>query len=413
LVDCAVMVARVSYVAVMVFAMGCGPRPGAGDAASQGNSKGSGFDAEAELAREAQGLSSRSFREQGLAFKAPASAAPTIKHDEGVAMITIPIGDGGTVECFLYEQDPDTGATLLHMLAGLKKSAEIRELTPGPLEVKRESPVVPLTALYTVEQEGGLALGQLKLAFHSRYNHSSLCLHDQVGYSKTFREVSGAFFDTLEAGREDLAPAYAEVSAATIGGVPAGFDRAMIFRDDKEERRVGASLLLMLRSASDLVTSDSVSSEVINAEGRVTSGEWYSSASGAPDLKISLELRKAGTYHYEGTFKGKPIQGDFTHTDKRGLASGKSLELELKKRLKKAAAFSIAHASYSPEQDPTRPTEETYSRLAGDAANRVRVKQGDMEIVGTIDAEGRFEVAEATLGRTHLRIARTFVRGAP
>jgi hypothetical protein len=408
------MVDKILCAGSVLLLAACGPRPGPGHAGSASDKpSGSGFDAEAELAREAQGLSERSFADKGLSFRVRASAAPTLKHDEGVVMITIPIAEGGTVECFLYERNPDPGATLMHMLGGLRKSAEIRELRPGPLEVKRESPVVPLTALYTVEQEGGLALGQLKLAFHARYDHSSLCVHDQVGFSKTFREVSGGFFDTLEAGREDLKTEYTELSSATIDGIPAGFDRVMIFRDGKEERRVSTSLLLMLRSASDLVTEDSASSQVSNLEGRVTSGEWYSSESGAPELNVSLELRKAGSYHYEGTFKGKPIQGDFTHSDQRGLAGGRSLERDLKKHLKGAKPFSISHVSYSPGRDPTRPTEETYSRLAGDAPNRVRVKQGDMEAVGTLDGEGRFARVEATLGRMQLLLSREFVRGKP
>lgn len=398
---------------VMLWVLGCGAKPAANSGEGAGGSDPEGgSDVKAALAREASGLTPQTVKSQ-ISFTVPASGPPTVKTEDKVVLIDIPIAEGGTVNCFLYTDDPDPGATLLALLGGLKKSAQIRELGPGPIEVVHESPVVHLSALYTVDQEDGAALGQLKLAFHTRYNHASLCLNDQAGFSKTFLGVSRAFFESLQAGREDLKPRYAEVSAATIGGVPAGFERSMIFGDGKEERRVNASLLILLRTPTELVTSDSVSSQVLNAEGRLTGGEWYNSESGAPDLKVSLELGKAGAYHYTGTYKGKPIEGDFTHTDKRGLAGPASLETDLKKRAKKPGAYSFSHVAYNPAQDPTRPTEETYERHADDPKNRVRVKQGDLEVIGTIDESGRFEDGQATLGRMEIRLKRTFVRGKP
>jgi hypothetical protein len=270
-----------------------------------------------------------------------------------------------------------------------------------------------LVAFYTLEQESGLALGQLKLALHTRFDHTSLCVHDQLGFSKTFQRASSAFFGKLATGRDELMPGYTEVGVATIGEVPAGFDRRMIFRDGTQERRVSTSLLLLLKSPTELATSDSASSEVLNAQGRVVSAEFVSIESGLSDLKVSLERKQGGQYSYQGVVHGKPIEGRFTHGDKRGLPGGGLLEQELKKRAKKAGAFSLAHPMYNPYQDPTRATDRIYLRMADDPPNRIRTKRGETEVVGTIDADGRFEGAEATIGGQQIRFQRAYQRGKP
>lgn len=397
-----------------LITLACGGSPGANSPAGEaGSANSSEFDAEAALARESSGLGEHSYAKPPLSFKVPASAEPQVRPEDKVTVIAIPIGEGGEVSCFLYEDDLDPGAVLLSMLNNLKKSAKIRQITPREVQVVREAPVASVSALYTVEEKGENLLGQLKLAYHTRLNHSTLCLGDQVGYSKTFHDVSTALFETLENGREDLNPRYVEISAASVQDVPAGFERSMIFGDAKEERRVTVSLLMLLRSPSDLVTSDSVSTEVANADQRVVAGRWFDSESGKPNLEMSLELGAGGTYRYQGTFRGKPIEGSFSHSDKRGLPSARALETELKRRIRKPGAFTLSHVSYHPGQDPTRPAEETYSRLADDPQNRVRFKQGELEVVGTVDAQGRLESGDASLGRMKFRLARVFVRGTP
>ena len=175
---------------------GCGGKQGQAQVAGEGATGGEqgNIDVQALMKRESEGLTRRKLAVQSLRAEVLSAADPKVVVEDNVAKVVIPIGAEADVQCLLYDQDPLPGSTFVNIVESMKKEFEVRQVATGAMEVVKEAPVTPLTLVYAAKTAEGTALGQLKLAFHSRLGSSSLCMHDELGYVKSFTDVSRSFF---------------------------------------------------------------------------------------------------------------------------------------------------------------------------------------------------------------------------
>ncbi len=249
-------------------------------------------------------------------------STPSVASEGELSKLILPIGSQAPVHCFVYENDPDPGSALSAVVGSVTKELELNRVVAGPVEVIRESPVATLTSFYTANTPKGRALGQLKLAFHSRLGGSSMCLHDEVGYEQTFLRVARSVFESLDRGPALVTPTYVEISAAEVNGRPAGYERLLVLPEKNGERQlIATGLALLISEPNLLVTQDYAALTLVDARDRIVSGRFTEAKNGNLTLDVGLRRGQGKSYQYSGNHAGNPLSGEISADDAGGLPS--------------------------------------------------------------------------------------------
>ncbi|WP_437493509.1 hypothetical protein WME75_20715 [Sorangium sp. So ce1014] len=392
---------------------GCGGSTGAAPAESPAPSAAPAaqapFDLDKALAREVDELPAHEVRAADWSARAFGAGEPQIEQKEKLVAITIPLGTGSPVECFVYSAMLDSGEVIRNFVELLDPAkVEVSRVVPWEVSVHRESPAVFVQALYVAPTAAGKAAGLLKIALHADRAHPIACLHDEVGYVRTFERLAKGIFDSFDSKSAAPRSEYTDTVILRIGKVPVGFETSDLFKDEGGQRRwLSRAATLLPRDPTSLHIEDDASNVLIDAQGRLKGGVWIESEGGKTNHRIELSQKTNYQYEYSGEVEGKKVQGTFTPSAKAWLASPVATASELARRLKKGP-FDLKQQEYMPSIDPTKPVDVQYAR---DASGSVTVSLGTMRLVGKVAPDGRPEAFELSPGPPGFTLQRAYARG--
>jgi hypothetical protein len=369
---------------------------------------------EALLARESEALTPAGVEGPNGAFtaKVSSSGAPESGVSEGIAIVQIPIGSDAPVRCQVFPEDVDAGGTLSGFFGDAREQVQFTAMAPWAVSAIRGAPAAFVRATYQVARKQGKALGQIKAMFHAASRHPVLCLHDEIGYEKTFTRVATEFADGLVyAGLAPEAPQLTAVYRLAVNTVPVGFSRNHTTKVEGKLTHVSVAFLMFPAGNNDLRFADYVEMQEIDAAGRIKSGVWAKALNGQVELQLQLDQVKGGDYKYAGQAKGETLNGTFTTKDKVALPGYPMNAKRLAPHARTAKAFSISTFEYTPNEDVTAPTPVRFHREAGDAAGSIRVSKPKQERTGTLDALGLVQGLRVPMGEVTMEMTRVFVDG--
>jgi hypothetical protein len=373
------------------------------------------FDFEAYLRREAAPLAVTKLTGAVLSADVEAASAPQVSEGEGSVHVVIPIGTGSNVDCYVYDERQDGAARMSHVIDEVKKSLNVRLFAPTDVFVAGEHAVLVSHAIYLADQGGGKAAGELKLAFYSHPLTSALCMHDEAGYSATFKRVTKRFFETARRSDRELRgkpPTSWEVSVLKLDGRPVGFEdrRTYADPDNRQNTSVSISSTLYPRSAIACRPDDSATNTTVDASGDLL--QFVRVVASGQEIELNVDLKRVSPaqYAYSGHQSGKPISGKFKTSDKLGLATTARIAANVKDRLLSGKATSFKAEEYVPSIDPTAPLETLYE-IDSKEERRVRVSLGPLKLTAVVDENGDAESVKATVGSSTLTSERLAVGG--
>ncbi|WP_437820932.1 hypothetical protein [Sorangium sp. So ce1078] len=402
------------FVLPLSLVAGCGGSTGAAPAESPAGSPAPAaqepFDLDKALAREADDLPAREVSAGDWSARAFGAGEPKIEQKEKLVAITIPLGTESPVECFVYNTMLDSGEVIRNFVDLLDPAkVEISRVVPWEVSVHRESPAVFVQALYLAPTAAGKAAGLLKIALHADRAHPIACLHDEVGYVRTFERLTKGIFDSFDSKSAAPKSEYTDTVILRVDKVPIGFETSDLFKDEGGQRRwLSRSATLLPRDPKSLHIEDEASNVLIDAQGRIKGGVWIESSGGKANHRIELSQKTNYQYEYSGEVEGKQVQGTFTPSAKAWLASPVSTASELARLQKKKGPFDLKQQEYMPSVDPTKPVDVQYAR---DASGSVTVSLGTMRLVGNLAPDGRPEAFELSAGPPRLTLQRAYARG--
>lgn len=398
--------------ATLPLLAGCGGQSQAGaqspKAPSEANSTapaGKPFDFDATLAREASGLTERGVQGADAAWsaKVPASADPTVSKSENIVLVDIPVGSESAVRCQIFNDSLDPGGTLSGVLKESAQKVEYRSITPSGVSLIGGVPAAFLETVYVTETEGGKGAGGLKLAIQVRESESLLCLHDELGYRQTFKDISSAFFASFKV--RNAPPSehtYMEMSKTRLGDTDVGFSSMRVKPGEKAGEREYSSTntTLIPTSPKDVIFEDAYEIFTYDAKNVLQTGTWVEGSGGDITLKIVLKRWADGKYAYEGEASGKPLKGALEAP--HGVSTSLDVAARLKKKLKAGGPFELVLSEYHPSLDPTALIDVKYSHKKGDPARQVVVTMSDRTMTQEVDEDGMAKSVWFQVGKVKL-----------
>jgi len=241
------------------------------------------------------------------------SADPKVTAREGFYQVTVPIATDTPAECFVYHGALDAAATLSELielpLSDMLRT-EILKIDAGTFG---QAPYLYQERLYITEQKAAGVLKGIVVPFESSM---LACLHDEAGYSETFRQMAASFAKTLvlrDEPREHLV--HEEVLLWQLRDMNIGYTVNRAGRDSEGDiRSTVESAILLPRSASETMARDEYNVIYEQGNGDLISGRYAEAENGEIKVSISLDRIEQGGYQVAGTFQGKEINAPLQST---------------------------------------------------------------------------------------------------
>jgi hypothetical protein len=402
--------------AVLALLPGCGggsPAAQSAQGAAESNQAPAGnakpFDFEAALKREASGLKEQGVQGPDAAWsaKVPATAEPKLSRAENVTLVDIPIGSESAVRCQIFTDTLDPAGTLHGVIKESAEAVEYRSIAPSGVSLVGGVPAAFLETVYVTETEAGKGAGGLKLAIQVREQESLLCLHDELGYRQTFKDVSSAFFSTFQVrNAPPSGSTYSEMSKVRIGDTDVGFSWTRVTPGEKPGERTYSysNSTLMPISAKEVIFNDAYEIYSYDAKNVLQSATWVDGSNGEILSKVSVKRSANGKYAFETEAKGKSAKGVLEAP--RGLGGPLDAATRLKKKLKAGGPFELVVPEYHPSIDPTTLIDAKYSHQKGDPARQVAVTLREHTITAEVDDDGMAKLSSFQIGKNKLTIER-------
>ncbi|WP_375769214.1 hypothetical protein NR798_47355 [Archangium gephyra] len=372
-------------------------------------------DLEALAARELAPLSKQPLSAPDGSFtgEVEAAGAPTLQQEEGVLLLSVPLGTGSPLSCFVYSQPLDVGGALYQLVQMAGQRTDLQLVRTTDVRLIGDSPVVYAEAQYLVDTPKGKAAGHAKMMVFSHDELPLVCTHDELGYAESFKRITSALAGSLKsAGETPPAPRYFSFSILRVKGNPVGFEKT-VMRDAAGGARLSESesSFLIPRSPTDVVARDSVSSELADKDGKLVSRDYARANNGELDIQMSLQQVQGREYHYEGKYSGKELNGNFTAPAE--LASEPGSARLIRERLLTGKDQELTLYFYTPSSNPVEPMRHVL-RKGPAGARELSLEIGSVKGSITVDAHGMIEKVVVPLGGdSELVQERVTVRGTP
>jgi hypothetical protein len=339
------------------------------------------------------------------------SASPRITPHEGFYQLTVPINSQVAAECFVYQNALDPATTLkklvAKMLAGFTKTS-ILKIDAGTFD---QRPYLYQESVYMTKQG---AAGVLKGIVVPIGSSTLACLHDEPGYSETFRQMVGDLAGSMRI--TDAAPEswkYQEILVWQLRDLNVGYtaNRAAKTADGKI-KSITETAIVIPRTSHETMTLDGYDVTYEKENGELVSGRYAEAENGNITLSVNLEKTGGRRYRVSGQFQGKAIDSQLDSAT--GLVGPYYQYLELVRAAHPGDGKprALSTDAYIPSANPL----QTIAVEAQPTGKRVEnlpeysVLFAGMKATSVIDASGQKSVA-LRMGTLELKLSRVYTSG--
>ncbi|KFA90881.1 hypothetical protein [Archangium violaceum] len=341
-----------------------------------------------------------------------ATGAPTLQRGEELFVLSVPLGTGSPLTCFVYSGPVDAGGAIYRLVEMAGQRTELTRVRTTDIRLVGESPAVYAEAEYLVNVPKGKAAGLAKMMVYPHDRLPLVCTHDELGYSESFKRVTSGLAASLQGpGEAPPASRYFELNVIRVQGHPVGFEKR-VMRDAAGGGRLTEveSSLFFPRSLKELSVQDTVSSELSDKDGRLVARDYARASNGALDIQMALKQVQGRQYHYEGTHLGKALNGDFTAP--ADLSTDPGTARLMRERLLPGKDPELTLHYYMPAANPVAPTQQVLRKGAA-GSRELTVEMGPLKATLTLDAQGMTERLVTPMGGSELVQERVHARGTP
>lgn len=350
----------------------------------------------------------------------PGKLVGTVEKVDGIYSIELDVGGDTSVHCVVYPEGIDLAnslrVTFEHMIKAIEASEgkiEARALESTDAGAYGAVPYIALSWLYSVKGPQGVLVGGLKQLVMEKGGHGVVCLHDDLGYTRTFAAVTRAIADSLQTREPAGAPHYVEIATASMSGAKIGVAVTTLERDAEGDTRAMQMTALLLATEDGAVRSeDSTDIHWLRPDGTLINAASTSISNGELSADLSLTAEDEA-WVVEGRFQGKEVRTTLPPGAEPGnwVVQARQLRALL---AQPDAAGREHRIDLWIEDNPAELTEFKTTLVAkqGDDRYTARGDFGGIAVDLTLDsASGMTAAADLDLGPVRMKIERVYVSG--
>ncbi len=374
-----------------------------------GANGGEAFDMKEMMAREGKNLQKvrASSKNHEITFETFAEGGVTIEAPEDAHSpyySTIELGGNAPLECFFYPNGIDAATSLASVTDNLLSNAHKREISIVDSGVIAHTPYIRLDVTYLVKNAQGQPLvGYLKSAIADKENGAVMCLHNSLGYKKTFTKAFELVVKTAVAPNAEQSPPpqYLEVYALVLNGQKIGYNTVKVFAaNDGGDLLNNISSMLLPQPGGRVMANEDVTVEHSSKNGLVKTGSYVAISDGHVSHRIELESVDGKNFAVQGTFQGKAVNGSFQST--QGVTGGYKQTKTVKELARTGKLKTVEFDTYSPQLSPMKPLTIAYRRKSA-KTNTVEMKLGPLSVLLALDKHGNTTSMDIPIGHAKLQ----------
>jgi hypothetical protein len=327
------------------------------------------------------------------------------------------IGTATPVECYVFLEFDGT-ATSFYSIIDLSLQG-VAELNKKPLTAKynyaidsdvvHDTPYLRLDTLYNLGEGSEKVAGVLKGYAAQTEQSLQICIHNEIGYQKTFFGVFESFLSAIVANQKSPA-FFAPIYQFMLNDIPIGYGREKYTTDADGDVNIQRDSAFMIPvDASSIARSDSVATEWSNPDGSLINANVYTLENGAMTSQFNIGYIE-NKWQVEGELQGKAIKSELTHDD--WLISGFGSHIETAK-LRKSAENSAEFNMWIPEADPTSALKLVISKVVDDSKANLKLDMGPITMQFLADKNGILKQGSMQQGGVNMNINLLSVKGEP
>lgn len=358
-----------------------------------------------------------------LRSRVPAALKGKVTLDDGIYSLDFALDGSSAVSCAVVRGSRDMAAYLVQTAES--SFAELQQAN-GTLEARvveqsdagslGPHPYLALQWVYRANRQGERRLGGLKQFIAEVDAAVVYCLHDDLGYARSFETVTRALASNLRTTDDPAMPKphFREVSVVSVDGLRVGVVTTTLSRDaDGDTKVVNRSALLLQAAPGQLVTQDSVEVQWVRADGALINAAQVKSGNGQLSEDMTLQRDEQDRWRARGKINGKPVDAEVTGTPASFVALAKARR-QLMAQAEPAGTRTDAMTWSS--LDLTRLLPARATMLAPVAADRYAVREeiGGVAIESVLDRQtGTMASARMQLGPRTMNFERVHRQGEP
>lgn len=340
-----------------------------------------------------------------------------IEEADGTWYYNIDIGTASPVECYVFEDFDGTAnsfyAIMEHSLKGVEEinkkslSAQFNYAIDSGLIGK--TPYLLLDLLYNLGEGEAKVAGVLKGISVQTERTLQVCIHNEIGYRKTFFDTVESFIEAIVA-NESKFEFFEPIYQFTINGIPVGYAREKYSTDADGDVNIQKDTAFIIPvDASSISRTDSVAVEWSNPDGSLINADMNSIENGAITSQFAISFVN-DQWLVEGQLQGKPITSVLEHDGWLISGFGSFLETAI---LRKSKLTSAEFNIWIPEADPTTVMKLIISKIPNNDDANVKIDMGPISMMFLADDNGIFKQGTMDRGPMKIGIKLLSVKGKP
>lgn len=268
-------------------------------------------------AREGKPIDAREIVSKDGSFKArvPAKLVNDIVLEQGSYSVELDADAGTSIHCEVYPDGIDLAHTLRNLYEISMRAAnenqgnvEARALEGSDAGAFGAVPFISTAWIYRAKGEDKtVRVGALKQFVMEKNDFGVYCAHNELGFYRTFANVTKAFAETLETKAPVVAPHYVEISTATVSDRKAGVAIVTLERDNEGDLRARQTMSLLIPSGETAISEDSTEISWLEPDGSLINASHVDVSNGEVDSRFALKWEE-DEWVVEGEIQGKAVK---------------------------------------------------------------------------------------------------------
>ena len=373
------------------------------------------------MKRESTGLTNQKVHSKDdlLTFSVKAKVLPKVQlipqNMNGYYYASIDMGASAPLECFFYSSELSPASTLKIMtekaLSDQKVAENVVEKEIALFGAGNIGPI-PYLVLNTNFLTKDKKAGHFKSMIAIKDTTTLFCIHNEVGYLKTFverfAEVAVSYDFTS---MPKLNPLFNDVTILTVQDIPVGFVvNYLVDKTINSKLWIQKASLMIPQSKINISAHDMSDVEVSSLEGTLVYGKYKAESSGKLDYLIDLSTEEEKKYFIKGIFHGKEISETLKTN---GLISNYGHTKLVSQNLFQNHLQHFSIMTYTPSTDPHKAMslKTSLKKLHPDGASVTMASGNDSKDI-EVDLDGTIKEISTLLGPVTMKGKRAFKFGA-